>query len=445
MNKTKEVLQHPRWTTKLFSAPNIVLALLCILYFSAYVDRVNISTTASMMRHEFGISNVEMGIVFSAFGYPYVLFMVCGGWLADRFGARRVLTACVTIAAAATFATSLVTGVVGLFICRLALGFGESVMFPSATRGMQAWIPSDRYGFVQGITHSFSRLGNAVTPPVVAALVLLWGWRGSFAAMGVLTVIWVVIWAYYYRDDPRDHPKIMPADLVGLPERAPAVARSVPWRRLAWRMMPVTFTYFCYGWSAWVYLNWLPSFFLEGQGFDLKKSAAFASGVFFAGVIGDTVGGLMSDAIKRHTGNVKIARLAVLWVGMLGSAACLTAMMFIHDVMIITMALAAGFFFLELVIAPAWAIPMDIAPQYAGTASAMMNIGFALAGIMSSVTFGFILDLTGSWYMPFLFSIGLLLAGTLTSLAMHPERPFIDLPSPLPEAVIPPIASNVIG
>jgi MFS family permease len=429
VKKEQEVVQRQRWPRSLFSAPSIVLVLLCLLYFSAYVDRVNISTTASMIRHEFGISNAEMGLVFSAFSYPYVLFMVFGGWLADRFGARLVLIACVTVAAVATFATSLVTSLVGLFACRLLLGFGESVMFPSATRGMQAWVPQDRYGFVQGITHSFSRLGNAVTPPIVAALVILWGWRGSFAAMGVLTVLWVVFWAYYYRDDPRDHPKVVPEDLRNLPERVPAKARSVPWRRLAWRMMPVTFTYFCYGWAAWVYLNWLPSFFLDGHGFDLKKSAAFASGVFFAGVVGDTVGGLMSDAIKRRTGNVKLARLAVLWIGMLGSAACLTVMMFLDDVMIITVALAAGFFFLELVIAPAWAVPMDIAPQYAGTASAMMNIGFAVAGILSSVTFGVILDLTGSWYLPFLCSIGLLLAGTATSLAMHPERQFLDEPS----------------
>ncbi|MBB5046216.1 MFS family permease [Rhodopseudomonas rhenobacensis] len=429
MTEQATALRPTHWSKSIFSAPNVVLGLLCILYFSAYVDRVNISTTAGMMRKEFGISNVEMGVVFSAFAYPYVLFMVFGGWLADRFGARRVLMVCVSVAAVATFCTSLVSGVVGLFMCRLLLGFGESVMFPSATRGMQAWIPSDRYGFVQGITHSFSRLGNAVTPPIVAALVILWGWRGSFAVMGVMTLAWVGFWVYYYRDDPRDHPKIRPEDLIGLPERAPAKARKIPWLRLGWRMAPVTFTYFCYGWSAWVYLNWLPSFFFEGQGFDLKKSAAFASGVFFAGVVGDTVGGLMSDAVKRRTGNVKLARLSVLWIGMLGSAVCLTAMMYLHDIMWISLALAAGFFFLELVIAPAWAVPMDIAPQYAGTASAMMNIGFAVAGILSSVSFGWILDLTGNWYLPFLCSIGLMLAGTMTSLLMHPERPFIDEPA----------------
>lgn len=414
-----------------FSAPSIILALLCVLYFLAYVDRVNLSTTASMIRKEFSLSNTEMGLVFSAFAYPYVLCMVFGGWLADRLGARRVLAVCVFIAAIATFATSLVTGVVGLFLCRLLLGFGESVMFPTATRAMQSWFPSERYGFAQGITHSFSRLGNAITPPVVAALVFLWGWRGSFAVMGAMTFIWIFFWLYHYRDDPREHPAIKEADLVGLPTKAPKQARKTPWKLLAFRMAPVTFTYFCYGWSAWVYLNWLPSFFMEGQGLDLRNSVIFVSGVFFAGVVGDTVGGMMSDAIKRRTGNVKWARLSVVWLGFIGSATCLTVVMFAHGIMMISLALAAGFFFLELVIAPMWAVPMDIAPQYVGTASAMMNIGFAVAGVLSPLTFGFILDLTANWYLPFLCSIGLLVIGVFSGLFMHPERQLSEKSSEL--------------
>lgn len=415
-----------QWKARLFSTPSIVVCLLCVLYFSAYVDRVNLSTASSTIRREFGISNVEMGIVFSAFSYPYLLFMVFGGWLADSFGARRVLAICVAVAAVATFATSFATGVASLFVCRLVLGFGESVMFPTATRAMQAWVPSDRYGWIQGITHSFSRLGNAVTPPIVAGLMFLWGWRGSFAVMGVLTVIWVAFWLVYYRDDPRQHPGVSQSDLERLPPRVAAKAKVIPWRRLIARMTPVTLTYFCYGWSAWVYLNWLPSFFLEGQGFDLKKSAFFASSVFFAGVIGDTAGGLLSDMIHRRTGNVKIARLAVLWLGMSGSAICLTMMMFLHDIVAVSAALAAGFFFLELVIAPAWAMPMDIAPKYAGTASAMMNVGFAVAGILSPIVFGLLLDLTKSWYVPFTCSIGLLVVGMAMSLKTHPDRTFDD-------------------
>lgn len=427
-----------QWTKKLFSAPNVVLYLLCILYFSVYVDRVNLGTAASLMRQEFCISNAQMGVVFSAFAYPYVIFQIFGGWLSDKFGARRVLAVCIAITSLATLGTSVVSGLSGLFLCRLLLGVGESVTFPSATRAMQVWIPSDRYGFAQGLTHSFSRLGNAVTPPVVAALIFLWGWRGSFAIMGGVTLVWVAFWLGLYRDDPRDHPKITQADLIGLPPRTPRASRPVPWKRLILRMVPVTFTYFCYGWSAWVYLNWLPSFFLEGQGFDLKKSAIFASGVFFAGVVGDTTGGVMSDIIKRRTGNVKLARLSVLMLGMFGSASCLTTVLFIQDIVTVSAALAAGFFFLEMVIAPAWAIPMDIAPQYAGTASGMMNVGFAVAGVLSPITFGFVVDLTGNWYFPFIASIGLLLAGIISSLWMHPERPFQDeRPDPGPSQSAP--------
>lgn len=152
-----------------FKATHVVLAMLCAMYFITYVDRVNIGTAASEIQKELGLSNTQLGLVFSAFAYPYLLFQVIGGWVGDRFGPRKTLFWCGMIWAAATISTGFVNGLAALFVARFALGFGEGATFPTATRAMQYWTPANRRGFAQGLTHSFARLGNAVTPPVVAA------------------------------------------------------------------------------------------------------------------------------------------------------------------------------------------------------------------------------------------------------------------------------------
>jgi sugar phosphate permease len=412
-----------------FGATGKVLLMLCVMYFITYVDRVNVATAGSAIKAELHLSNIELGLIFSAFAYPYTVFQVIGGSISDRFGARRTLLVSGVLWALATVLTGLTGGLVTLFAARLLLGLGEGATFPAATRAMQNWTAPARRGFAQGITHSFARLGNAITPPVVAALIVWIGWRGAFVALGLVSFVWVVAWYLYFRDDPRAHRGITPAELATLPAygaaRESGGARAVPWRRLTLRILPVTVTYFCYGWTLWLFLNWLPSFFKDGYGLDLKNSAFFASGVFFAGVVGDTLGGLVTDRIFHRTGDLQKARRNVIVVGFLGAAACLAGVFLTRDLTLIAVLLSGGFFFLEIVIGPIWAVPMDIAPEYAGTASGLMNTGSALAAIVSPLAFGAIVDLTGNWILPFVGSVVLLLVGAGLAFTMHPERRFV--------------------
>ena len=413
------------------TAPGIVLFLLCMMYFLTYIDRVNVGTAASSIQKEFGLSNTQLGLVFSGFAYPYALFQVIGGWIGDRLGPRKTLLICGGIWAVSTAMTGLATGLASLMFFRVALGFGEGATFPTATRAMQSWTPAGKRGFAQGVTHSFARLGNAVTPPIVVALMIWLSWRGAFVVLGVLSLVWVVVWWLYYRDDPREHSGITPEDLARLPPpSAPkTAAKHVPWGRLILRILPVTLTYFCYGWSLWLFLNLLPSFFLQGYNLDIKKSALYASGVFFAGVVGDALGGIISDHLLHKTGNVTLSRLSVILTGMLGAVACLIPVIFSRDLNTLALCLAGGFFFLEVVIGPIWSVPMDIAPQYSGTASGLMNTGSAVAAIVSPLVFGYIVDVTGNWHLPFYGSVALLLVGSVLAFTMHPDRKFIDKPA----------------
>jgi sugar phosphate permease len=404
----------------------MVLFLLCLMYFITYVDRVNIATAGPLIKDEFHLNNTDLGFIFSAFAYPYAIFQVIGGSVGDKFGARLCLFLCGLFWAAATVLTGFAIGLETLFAARLMLGFGEGATFPLATLAMQNWVSSSKRGFAQGITHSFARLGNAVTPPAVALLVALSGWRGSFIVLGLISMLWVIAWLVYFRDDPRKHPSITEDDLESLPDygQANREKKRIPWLQLTLRMLPVTLTYFCYGWTLWLLLNWLPSFFKEGYHLDLKNSAFFSACVFSAGVVGDTLGGVISDRLLRVTGHT-FARLSVITVGMLGAAACLSGVLWVEkDLTTIALLLSGGFFCLELVIGPIWSIPMDIAPEYAGTASGLMNTGSAVAAIVSPLAFGKIVDLTGDWHLPFVVSIGLLVLGAVLAFTIHPDRKF---------------------
>jgi len=402
-----------------------VLALLCLMYFITYIDRVNVSTAANVFKDEFGLSNTQVGLVFSAFGYPYLLFQVTGGWLSDRFGARRTLTVCALIWAAATIATGFAGGLASMLVARFFLGFGEGATFPTATRAMANWTAPGNRGWAQGITHACSRLGSTVTPPLVTGLILLVSWRGSFFVLGALSIVWIVIWVFYFRDDPRAHPDITAAELEHLPVYDGAKKPSpVPWGALVKRMAPVTIVYFCYGWLLWLFLSWIPAYFLHSYDMKLLDSALISTVVYGAGMFGDALGGWLSDRLLRQTGSVTRARRDMVVLGMAGALASMLPMLFFHNFALSVTCLALGFFFAELTIGPMWAIPMDIAPEYSGTASGIMNTGSALAAIVSPVIGGWMIDLTGNWDLPFLCSMVLMLAGAGLAFRMHPEKRF---------------------
>jgi MFS family permease len=293
---------------------------------------------------------------------------------------------------------------------------------------MSNWTPAGSWGFAQGITHAFARIGNAAAPLLIAALLRVVSWRGSFVILGSASLLWLFVWAWYFRNDPWEHPAITAADLAALPAPAGTSRPTIPWLRLARRILPVTLVDFCYGWTLWLFLSWIPAFFFESYHLNLQTSAIFSGGVLFAGVVGDTVGGVTSDYLLRRTGSLVVARRSVIIAGFLGAGVFLAPVILIHDLSVAAVCLSLAFFFLELIVAPIWSVPMDIAPRYAGSASGMMNFGFGVAGLVSPSSFGYLVDRTGSWVFPFAGSIALLLLGAVLASRLRPNEPFLEAP-----------------
>ena len=411
-----------------------ILVLICVMYLITYLDRVNISTAAPVISKEFGFDKITMGVIFSAFVWAYAIFQVPGGWMSDRFGARSVLATIVTYWSVMTAATAAATGALSFIVIRFLFGVGEAGAFPGATRGMQLWYPRSERGFVQGITHSASRLGAAIAPPLVVLIITNLGWRSVFYICGAAGVVWAVWWFISYRNLPEEHGMVNRAELGhirGIDEKGQVKeayiekkAASVPWGTLlkSSNMWAIMCAYFTYVYCLWIFLSWLPSYLVDFRHFTLLKVGIFASLPLFAGVIGDTVGGLATDWLLKTTGNTKFARRSVAIVGMLGCCVFIVPAALTADAYTAVYCLTAAMFFLECTIGPSWAVPMDAGGKYSGTVSGMMNMAGNIGGALSPLVFGFLVQY-GNWQAPFIVAAALLVGGSAVWLFwLDPDR-----------------------
>jgi len=400
-----------------------VLVLLSCMYAISYIDRTNISTALPHITDDFGFNETTAGLIVSAFALPYALLQVFGGTIAEKFGPRKALFVITVVWGVATLWTGFSVGFWTLFAARALLGLSEAAAFPAATQAMSRWIPRDRNGFAQGVVHSAARLGNALAPLLVAWVIAATdNWRWAFFATALLSIAWAVVWFVWFRDRPEDTAGIRQEEIDELPPVTTRATRPpVPWGVLAKQILPVSFVDFGYGWVLWVFLTWIPTFLSDSYGLPIGRFALFTTLVLLAGVVGDTVGGMLSDRIIHRGGDTRQARRVVLVIGLGGSLVCLVPLVIGQGLVVATVSLALSFFFLELCNANLWAIPMDVAPQWSGTASGFMNTGFGVAGVVSPIVFGALVDASG-WQLPFALSCVLLAAAAVVAWLMKPQR-----------------------
>ncbi|HEY2645368.1 MAG TPA: MFS transporter [Candidatus Acidoferrales bacterium] len=415
----------------------LVLVLISFMYLITYMDRSNISVAAPAITKEFGLSKTAMGWVFSAFTLAYALGQFPAGWLGDRIGPRIVLTAIMFWWAIAAVSTGTATGVLTLLSARFLLGLGEAGAFPVATRGMQLWFPKVERGRIQGITHCFSRFAVAITPFVAVGIMSAFGWRAIFYIFGSLGAIWAAVFGVIYRNSPDEHKGVNRAELARIRGRNSdgsikqldaANRRAVSWKFILGspNMWYIAVAYGCFFYGTYFFLTWYPTYLQEYRHFSLKSLGFVASLPLFAGMAGDLTGGSLSDLVYRRTGKLKLARRVVAVPGLIVSGAMLVPTALTHSPWTAVVCLAISFFFLELVIGPAWAVPMDVGGEYSGTVSSVMNTVGALAGSVSPLVFGFFAQ-RGSWVAPFFVTAAVLLGGALIwAFLIDPELSVVE-------------------
>jgi len=391
---------------------HVVLWMTVAVYMITYMDRVVLSATTTDMRKELGFDLITMSSIVAAFRWSYALFQVPGGLLGDKIGPRKALALIVTWWSLFTSLTAMAWNATVMIGVRFLFGVGEAGAFPIATRSLSRWMLATERGYAQGITHAGSRLGSAMTPPIVAWMIAMYGWRFPFFAFGALGIIWAATWYFYYRDTPDEHGSVNESERAliqaGGAARKSAVAAAVPWKRILssptlWFLCVM---YFCYNYSLSVYVDWFPTYLRESRGMTLAQMGIYASLPLLAGVFGDLLGGWCSDIVLKRTKNVNLARRWVAIAGFLLCAAATVPAALASNVQVSVAFYCLAFFSLEWTVGISWAIPLDIGGDFAGSVAAFMNMCGNIGGAISATILGYMVGLWG-WNVPFLVTGGL--------------------------------------
>jgi len=301
-------------------------------------------------------------------------------------------------------------------------GLGEAGAFPIATRSLARWMRPVERGFAQGITHAGSRLGAALTPPIVVLIMAMFGWRTAFFLFGLLGVAWSSVWYFYYRNTPEEHAGVNQAerDWIGSSRKR---SDHVPWRMILshGNLWILSVMYFCYNFNLNVYQDWFPTYLHDSRGMTLAKMGFYASLPLFAGVLGDLAGGSFSDRVLKRTGNLNLARRWVAIAGFVVSAAATVPAVLTHDPKVSVAFYCAAFFGLEWTVGISWAVPLDIGGDFAGSVSAVMNTLGNVGGALSAWVVTHAVTLYG-WNSPFLITSALCVIAAILYLKIDASK-----------------------
>ncbi|HVU16137.1 MAG TPA: MFS transporter [Candidatus Didemnitutus sp.] len=429
-----------------------VIVLAVALAVVQYIDRVCISQAAPQIMHDLGLTEVEMGMVFSAFTFAYALFEIPSGWLGDRIGPRRILLRVVLWWSAFTAATGAAWNLGSMVVIRFLFGAGEAGCFPNLTKAFSAWLPPRERTRVQALMWMGARWGGASAPLLVVAAMSFLSWRMAFVAFAVLGVAWAAVFGWWFRDNPREHPGVNAGEralLAGNEVNAHGHA-DVPWRRLVrsrsvW-LLGIQYGCLSYGW--YFYITWLPSYLREVRGLEIAANplmawiahqlagwlrpettqavlAAALTGIpLLAGGFGSLAAGAISSALISSTGKVTQVRRLFGFAGLTGAAGLLLLSYSIRDPILAMLSMGLASFCNDMTLPGSWAACMDVGGRYSGTVSGSMNMLGNIGGMAAPIVVGKILKWTGhDWRLAFVLGSVVYFLGALCWLGIDPVTP----------------------
>lgn len=405
-----------------------------VLSAVSYLDRVNISIAGSSIAAEFGLTTVQLGTVFSAFLFGYALFQTSGGWLADRYGPRRVLTAGAVWWGLFTSLTAFVSPKAGsalalLIVARFLLGAGEAVMFPGSNQFVSRWIPPQEQGIANGVVFAGVGVGAGVTPALIAYIMEHYGWRWSFWASATLGLLAGLVWYVIARDTPEQHHLVSAAELGHIrgahQQRSEKV--SAPIAKIAWptilrskEVWAITLAYFSYGYIAWIFFAWFFIYLAKVRGLNLKTSAFYTTLPFIAMAICSPLGGAISDKLVQRYGQ-RVGRCVMPVIGLTLSAIFLVLGARSAQPRIAGVVLAGGAGALYLAQSSFWAVTASISRGSSGSVSGFMNTGNQFGGMLTAQLTP-IIALHWNWSAPFFVAAAFAILGAAAWLFIDPAR-----------------------
>jgi len=403
-----------------------VLGLTFIMSYLMYMERAVMGAVTPSIRSDFHIDLITWGWCLSAFNWSYTLFQIPGGWMSDRKGARF------TLAWAVAWWSVFVAGIgfsfsaVSLAVTRFLFGAGEAAAFPAGSRALVRWLPAEKRAFGQGFQHAGSRLGAALAPIIVAALLATYGgWRLVFFIMGGSGLVWAAVWWFYYRNDPAAHPGVNLGEvaLLANAQPKPSASRTIPWGAIlrspdVWRL---SFAYFCYGFVLWLYLNWFPTYLRDARHFSAAKGSLLASLPLLCATVTNVLGGIWSDKLTARMGDLRRGRVIVSMIGFVIAALGLLPGVMMESPVAALLFLSIALGGLELTVAVSWAICLDLGGSFSGSVASVMNTFGQFGGAISGVLAGYMAARIG-WTSPFLLASAFCLIAALAVRGIDPRR-----------------------
>jgi MFS transporter, ACS family, glucarate transporter len=406
----------------------LVIVFAVALAIITYIDRVCISQAAPAITRELSLTTVQMGYTFAAFGWAYALFEIPGGFLGDWMGPRKVLMRIVLWWSFFTAATGWAWNFLSLVVTRALFGAGEAGCFPNLTKSFTTWLPQHERVRAQGIMWLSARWGGAFTPYLVVLTFQFMSWRHAFELFGGIGVIWAVFFYYWYRDDPRDHPRVNAAELRLLSgtEGLAQGHAHVPWGKLlrSTTVWCLCAQYFCLSYGWYFYITWLPTYLKEARGLELGRGAVLAGLPLFLGGLGSLFCGMISAPVTKLTGSVSLTRKLMAFIGFTAASLLLIVSINLKNPVSAMIAMGFASFANDLVMPGSWGACMDVGGRYAGTLSGTMNMMGNIGGAVSPMAIGYMLRWTNhNWDITFYVSAAVYFMGSFFWLLMDPVTP----------------------
>ena len=375
---------------------------ICGLLFCAtainYIDRQTVSVLKPLLQTDFGWSEVDYGDIVFVFQSAYAVSYLFFGRLIDRLGARTGYAVAIGLWTLAHMGHALARSVGGFMLARAALGIGEGGNFPAGLKAVSDWFPRSERALAVGLFNAGANVGAIVTPLLVPAVTLAWGWRAAFIVTGLFSVVWLLAWLKIYRR-PEETPSLAPEELAHIRAEPMETGRPVPWRvllvkRESWAYIGGRFLIDP---AWWMMLFWLPDFFARRHNLDLKTFGVPLAVVYILSDLGSVAGGWLSSALIKRGRSVNAARKTAMLVSALAVLPIVGATSIDNlwlAVAIVGLA-AAGH---QSFSCNLYTLPSDLFPRKAiGSVAGLGGMAGAVGGMLMSKYAGWVLDGFGSY------------------------------------------------
>jgi len=399
--------------------------LLGLLAIITYLDRVCIAVAGPRMQADLHLGPAAWGWVVGIFAFAYAAFEIPTGSLADRLGPRKVLTRIVLWWSVFTSLTGAASNFWALIAIRFSFGVGEAGAFPNISSSISRWFPRLERARALGLVIMTMQLGGALAPLLVVPIQARYCWRTSFYLFGLLGVLWSVFWYRWYRDTPSQMAKVSPAELREIGDLPGLSHETLPWRVALrsmnlWSHMLMAFGYY---YAGYFFLSWFPTFLAKARGFS-EKQLLLSTLPFLLGALGNAAGGFASDALVARFG-LKWGRRTIGLIGAGGGALALVAAIVTANPFSTLVFLSFTYFGVTLIQPTAFVVCIDIAPRYAGAVAGAMNTAAQAGAFVSSLVFGYLVKLTGSYNAPLIPMVFMLTLSALMWLKIDPTEQLV--------------------